>query len=239
MPYIAAHDNLPLYDVIAHSIKKDPDIPENNVEIHRRIRIGNAIVLTSQGIAFLHAGQEYGRTKQWRTEGKPEHKDTKMADAAGKLFTFPYFVHDSYDSSDIINMFDWTKATDAEKFPVNTITRRYTAGLIALRRSTDAFRLGTQELVNKNVTMIKAPEIQNNDLVIAYRCEATNGDAYCIFINADTKERTLTIDLDLTGSTVLADDDEAGTAAVKEKSGFNLTSGSIRLDPLTVVIIKQ
>jgi secreted pullulanase len=62
--YIEAHDNLPLYDVIAQSIKKDPAISANNEEIHDRIRLGNSMILTSQGTAFLHAGQEYGRTKQ-------------------------------------------------------------------------------------------------------------------------------------------------------------------------------
>lgn len=239
VPYIEAHDNLTLFDVIAQSIKKDPDVPANNTEILKRIRVGNAMVLTTQGIAFLHAGQEYGRTKQWRTDGQPEQKGTRMVDASGKPFKFPWFVHDSYDSSDIINMFDWTKATNAEKFPENVLTVNYTAGLVALRRSTDAFRLGTKALVDKNVTMITAPEIQGSDLVVAYRSEATNGTAYYTFINADTKERTLTLSADLTGGVVLVDDDEAGITPVRNRSGFTLTASSIKIDPLTVVIIKK
>ena len=64
--YIAAHDNLTLFDIIAQSIKKDPSKPENNVEIHRRLRLGNLMVLTAQGTPFIHSGQEYGRTKQFR-----------------------------------------------------------------------------------------------------------------------------------------------------------------------------
>ena len=64
--YIAAHDNLTLFDIIAQSIKKDPSKPENNAEIHRRLRLGNLMVLTAQGTPFIHSGQEYGRTKQFR-----------------------------------------------------------------------------------------------------------------------------------------------------------------------------
>ncbi|MDX5473995.1 MAG: pullulanase, partial [Bacillaceae bacterium] len=239
VPYIEAHDNLTLYDVIAQSIKKDPEIAENNLEIHKRIRIGNAMVLTAQGTAFIHAGQEFGRTKQWRAAAtEAPYKSTYMTDKDGKPFVFPYFIHDSYDSSDIINRFDWEKATNAELFPINNVTREYTAGLIALRRSTDAFRLGSKELVDANVTMVAAPEVKAQDLVVAYRSEATNGDAYYVFVNADMKARTFTLGEDLTAGVVVVDADEAGVVEVSERSGFELTSESITLDPLTTVVVK-
>lgn len=248
VPYIEAHDNLTLYDVIAQSIRKDPELPENNLEIHKRIRIGNAMVLTAQGTAFIHAGQEFGRTKQFRDEaykfeeGKTlppaPYKSTFMVDQDGKPFVFPYFIHDSYDSSDIINRFDWEKATNAELFPINNVTRDYTAGLIALRRSTDAFRLGSKELIDANVTLVSAPEMRQQDLVIAYRNEATNGDAYYVFVNADNRERTLTFGKDLTAGIVVVDSDEAGTTEVSERTGFTLTNNAIKLDALTTIIIK-
>ncbi|WP_052078587.1 pullulanase [Spirochaeta lutea] len=239
VPYIAAHDNLTLHDVIAQSIRKDPDVPENNREIHQRIRIGNAMVLTSQGVAFIHAGQEYGRTKQWRAPGKPEHKDTRMTNRDGSPFAYPYFVHDSYDSSDIINMFDWAKATDPQAYPENNLTRAYTAGLISLRRSTDAFRLGTKELVEANVQLLDIPEVRAVDLVLPFSAKATNGDVYYVFINADTKVRTLSLDQDLRDGTVVVDNDEAGPAGVADPSGFRLGAGNITLDPLTVVIVRK
>lgn len=61
--YIAAHDNLTLHDVIAKSINKDPKVAEE--EIHKRLRLGNTMILTAQGTPFIHSGQEYGRTKQF------------------------------------------------------------------------------------------------------------------------------------------------------------------------------
>ena len=241
--YIASHDNLPLFDVIAKSIMKDPDIPDNFLEIHRRMRLGNAMLLTSQGTVFLHAGQEYGITKQWRAPGKPEHKYHKMTDKAGKPFKYPYVVHDSFDSSDAINMFDWKRAVRGEKpvaeFAVNHQTVDYTRGLIALRHSTDAFRLPTKQVVDKNVTLIKAPEIEKEDLVIAWRSVSTDGDVYYVFVNADMKERNLSIEVDLTGCDILVDREQSGTKPISSPVGVSFTASSIKLAPLTAAVFKQ
>lgn len=236
--YIEAHDNLPLYDVIAQSIKKNPAVPENDLEIHQRIRLGNLMILTSQGTAFLHAGQEYGRTKQWLGEGIPKQKYHAFEDEEGNVFG--YFIHDSYDSSDAINKFDWSKAIDSNKYPVNNVTRKYTEGLIQLRKSTNAFRLGDKELVDRNVSLIAAPEIKKNDLVIAYKNQSTDqtGDYY-VFLNADRSERTLTLPVNLTKGTVVVDQDEAGISQIQNPSGYILTKDSITLEPLTAVIIKM
>ncbi|WP_251038135.1 pullulanase [Paenibacillus albidus] len=240
VPYIEAHDNLTLHDVIAQSIKKDPAVPENELEIQKRIRLGNLLMLTSQGTAFMQAGQEYGRTKQWKAAGVPEDKYTEMKDASG--LSFGYFIHDSYDSSDAVNMFDWTKATDEVSFPVQNTTREYTAGLIALRKSTDAFRLGDLNLVNSNVKLLETPEMKATDLVIGYTNKATDGTGlYYVFMNGDNTSRTLTLSEDLTGGQVVVDNDEAGVTAIPagDQSGFVLTAGSITLEPLTAVIIRK
>ncbi|WP_454190999.1 S-layer homology domain-containing protein [Paenibacillus sp. Marseille-Q7038] len=236
--YIEAHDNLPLYDVIAQSIKKNPAIPENDVEIHQRIRLGNLMILTSQGTAFLHAGQEYGRTKQWFGTGVPEQKYHAFEDEEGEVFG--YFIHDSYDSSDAINKFDWSKATDSNQYPVNNVTRKYTEGLIQLRKSTNAFRLGDKELVDRNISLIAAPEINKNDLIIAYKNQSTDqtGDFY-VFLNADLSERTLTLPVDLTKGKVVVDQDEAGISQIQNPTGYVLKKDSITLEPLTAVIIQM
>lgn len=240
VPYIEAHDNLTLHDIIAQAIKKDPSVPANELEIQKRIRLGNLLELTSQGTAFIHAGQEYGRTKQWKADKTPQQKYVEMKDKDGKAFG--YFINDSYDSSDAINMFDWSKATDETNFPVQTTTRKYTAGLIELRKSTNAFRLGDKLLVDSNVTLIPAEGIQQDDVVIAYKNRSTNGTGnYYVFMNGDDKPRTLNLGDDLTQASVIVDSDQAGVTAipVKQQSGFELTATSITLDPLTAVIIKQ
>ncbi|MGM0599709.1 MAG: pullulanase [Candidatus Rifleibacteriota bacterium] len=237
--YIAAHDNLPLYDVIAQSIKKDPEIKENHLEIHKRIRLGNTLLLTSQGTSFIHGGQEYGRTKQWLAEDKPEKKFHKFVDSAGRPFKHPYFIHDSYDSSDAVNMFNWNKTLNAELYPVSAATRAYTAGLIKLRRSSDAFHLGSVEEVNKRVQLLSCPEIGTEDLVIAFSSRATTGETYYVFINADNCERKLTFDRDLTKAVVVVDQKQAGTQNIQNPSGFRLEENSILIEPLTAVVFKS
>ncbi|WP_085506074.1 pullulanase [Thalassobacillus devorans] len=236
--YIAAHDNLPLYDVIAQSIKKDPAIPENDLEIHKRVRLGNAMILTSQGTAFLHAGQEFGRTKQWHGEGVPEQKYHELEDENGE--SFGYFIHDSYDSSDAINMFDWEKATNEEEYEVNHVTGEFTKGMIELRKSTDAFRLGDQDLVDENVSLLDFPEMQENDLLIGYESISTDDTGnYYVFVNADDEARSLTLgDYNFRGGQVLVDSDEAGADSVDQQSGFEMTDDTLTLDPLTSIVIK-
>ncbi|MBM7095796.1 pullulanase [Bacillus sp. H-16] len=238
VPYIAAHDNLTLHDVIAQSIKKDPEYHQE--EIHKRIRLGNTMVLTAQGTAFLHAGQEFGRTKQFRAEtDEAPYKSTYMTDENGNPFVYPYFIHDSYDSTDAINKFDWTKAMDAEAYPINNLTREYTTGLIELRRSTDAFRMGTMEDIDNQVSFIDAPEIQDTDLVIGYKAVSTDDTGtYYVFVNADDKERTLTLEEDIADGTVIVDGNEANISGVSDPSGFELTSAQITIDALTAVVVR-
>lgn len=162
-----------------------------------------------------------------------------MSDLEGNPFEYPYFIHDSYDSSDAVNKFDWEKATNAKDYPVQTVTKNYTKGLIELRRSTDAFTLGTRDEVNTNVTLIEAPEIQKQDLIIGYRAEGSKKEVYYVFINADDKARTLTLtDYDLTEGKIIVDSDEAGIKEVRDPSGFELSQNTITIDALTAVIVK-
>jgi len=243
VPYIEAHDNLTLHDVIAQSIKKDPKYHEE--EIQRRIRLGNLMVLTAQGTAFLHAGQEYGRTKQFFHPDykypvkNPPYKSTFMTDQEGKPFEYPYFIHDSYDSSDAVNLFHWARVEDSKKYPLHSQTMEYTKGLIHLRRSSDAFRHKTMEAIFRKATKVYASEIGSWDLVIAYRLENREGnEAYYLFINADQIPRKLTIHHDLRQGEVLVDRERSGTEKIPDPKGFFLDDQSIYLDPLTAVVIK-
>ena len=76
--YASCHDNYTLYDKLALSC---PEASEE--ELGRMILMAGALVLTSQGIPFLHAGVEMARTK--------------LGD------------HNSYKSPDRINYIDWER----------------------------------------------------------------------------------------------------------------------------------
>ncbi|GAA0476667.1 hypothetical protein [Alkalibacterium indicireducens] len=127
--------------------------------------------------------------------------------------------------------------TDDEAYPINTQTQAYTSGLIALRRSTDAFSKGTMEEIADMVSLVNAPEIEEEDLVIAYRAEDSNGDRYYVFVNADDSERTLTLDSDLTEGHVLVDSQQAGTRAIASPEGITVEQAGVTLAPLTASVV--
>lgn len=77
--YSAAHDNHTLYDKLKTASGNHEE------RIRDMSRLADAIVLTSQGIPFLHAGSEFLRTK-----GGDEN---------------------SYNSGDVVNMLDWNLKT--------------------------------------------------------------------------------------------------------------------------------
>ena len=250
--YIAAHDNLTLFDIIAQSIKKDPSKAENYAEIHRRLRLGNLMVLTAQGTPFIHSGQEYGRTKQfldpaYKTpvpEDKVPNKSHLLRDKDGKPFVYPYFIHDSYDSSDAVNKFDWTKATDSKAYPENVKSRDYMKGLIALRQSTDAFRLKSLQDIKERVQLITVPGqngVEKEDVVIGYQITAPNGDIYAVFVNADDKAREFTLGTafaHLRKAEVLADENQAGPVGIANPQGLEWTEKGLKLNALTAVVLR-
>lgn len=84
--YVSAHDNLTLWDKL---LVTNPDATdEQRVAMHK---LSNAIVLTSQGMPFLHAGVDFLRTK------------------GGD--------HNSYKSPDTVNWLDWSlKESNSEVF---------------------------------------------------------------------------------------------------------------------------
>ena len=246
--YIAAHDNLTLHDIIAQSIKKDPKT--HAAEIHQRIRLGNLMILTSQGTPFIHSGQEMGRTKQLLDpayknkvdDDKAPYKTHLLVDEQGKPFDYPYFVHDSYDSSDIINRFDWSKVAGDGQYPHNQATLAYTRGLIALRKSTDAFRKGTAKEIADQVTMMTSPDIADSDNVIAYQAVDSNGDRYVVVVNADNKVRKLRFNADrfpgLDKAEALVDGARAGTQTLTDLVGVAYDAESVTLQPLTATILR-
>lgn len=59
--YIECHDNHTLLDRLQMVLKLDPSVTDEDRD--RMSRLGMLALMTSQGIPFLHSGQEFGRTK--------------------------------------------------------------------------------------------------------------------------------------------------------------------------------
>ncbi len=113
-----------------------------------------------------------------------------------------------------------------------------------MRKSTDAFRLGTKEEVEQKVSLISIPGqngIAKNDVVIVYQTIASNGDRYAVFVNADSKERSFVLSdiyKELLKGQVLVDGERAGVEALSDLVGVELTDSSVVLAPLTATVIR-
>lgn len=76
--YVSCHDNYTLFDKLRISLPKATE-----EALRRRVKLAAAVILTSQGTPFLHAGEEFCRTKQGHGN--------------------------SYNAPDAINQLDWSR----------------------------------------------------------------------------------------------------------------------------------
>ena len=117
--YVEAHDNLTFWDKLSCSMPGAPSEVMLSCD-----KLGLALVMLSQGIPFMQAGQEFLRTKPHPNGG---------------------FIHDSYNSPDSINSLKWYQAT------LHRDMVAYCRGLIAVRRKFPEFRLGTAEEIREQI----------------------------------------------------------------------------------------
>ena len=118
--YVSCHDNNTLWDRIWLS---QPDASEE--ERIKMDKMGNFFILTSQGMTFLHAGEEMLRSKpsaSFNVEDGITPED---------------FDENSYKSPDSVNQMVWSRKSQYK----NVV--EYYKGLIKLRREHPAFRMAT------------------------------------------------------------------------------------------------
>ncbi len=136
--YNECHDNHTLWDRLKNSNPQD-----NEDDRIKMALLAQTIVLTSQGIPFIHAGSEFCRTKQG--------------------------VDNSFESSDDINQLDWDRKSQFEQ------VFKYHKKLIAFRKAHPAFRMGSEEELNQNISFLKTPKSN----MIAYQiANNAGGDEY-------------------------------------------------------------
>lgn len=151
--YTSCHDNYTLFDKIRlcnDDISFEEAVKQNLLAI--------SIVMLSQGIPLMHAGEEFLRTK---------------TDKEGKL------IGDSYASADYVNSIKWS---DLEKEDYAEVYEYY-KGLIALRKSHDLFTLDTKEEVESKISFVDS----GNDNVVVYTLKNDEEEIMVIF-NSDNKQ---------------------------------------------------
>lgn len=84
--YVSAHDNFTLWDKLNFTLFEKPDFYEKREDVLQLNRMAAGIVMTSLGIPFFQAGEEFARTKNG--------------------------IEDSYNTESAINQLDWTRAQE-------------------------------------------------------------------------------------------------------------------------------
>jgi secreted pullulanase len=214
LQYLVCHDGLTLHDGIAYNLKLDESKPDEKAEIIKRIKLGNFFELTSQGIAFLHGGQERGRTKPNIMNSKNE--------CLGK------FVRNSYDSSDSINQFVWKLDSDYDDL------LSYTKGLITLRRSFEVFRTDSAAGIAESAHLLQTGD--PDGLVFGYSMK-DGGTVWFILVNGRKEAAQIDTGMDLKKAAVFADGEKAGAVEIAKPSGVRISGTAVVLDSLTAAVV--
>ncbi len=123
-------------------------------------KLSAAIFLTSQGIPFIHSGEEFLRTK---INEKGE------------------FIENSYNSSDFVNKIDWTrKVKYMDLF-------KYYKGLIELRKEYSLFRLESNKEIREKISFIESELGINEKGIVAYRLKDNNNEFIVVFNSNNNK----------------------------------------------------
>lgn len=215
--YFDCHDGLTLHDSIVVNANIDETKPEERKKALDLLKIGNAMLLTSQGIIFLHAGQEFGRSKP--AFGGAFSNDGEIVNQ---------FVKNSYDSSDNINQIHWLATNDVELAYRPLL--EYTRGLLALRNKFKAFTLGSQKEVEKSTNFVET----NNPFVLCYTIE-NDGELWYLCFNAS--EYSYPLMMKKSGKLeIFVNKDIANSEHFAE---FNVIEGKeIQISPLSSFIAK-
>ena len=184
--YASCHDNHTLFDRITMAT------PE--ASFADRVKMNNlsaAIVMTSQGIPFIHAGEEMLRSKP-------------LEDGS--------FDHNSYRSSDAVNNLKWADLTKEEY----QLTYAYYQGLIAFRKAHPALAMTSAEEVAEKITKLGGLDF---NVVGFHIASGANGEENELIVVFNPNPAATTVTLPDGQWTVYINGDKAGTEALGTASG--------------------
>ncbi len=155
--YTSAHDNLTLWDKLMVST---PEVSqEDRVKMNL---LSAAIILTSQGIPFFQAGEEFLRSKPVNVE-QTEYDEN------------------SYASPDSINSLKWDSITDHKEVV------DYYKGLIKFRRSHSALRMTKTTEIEAHLRFLKWLEPN----LIAFNITHPSVGEMCVIYNANKNQKLI------------------------------------------------
>lgn len=206
--YASCHDNYTLADKLSISL--------GNVsadDLMRMNRLAAAIYMTAQGIPFIHAGEEFMRTK---------------LDENGKR------IENSYNSSDYVNEIRWEQIEDAR----NAAVIDYYRGLISFRKAHPVLRLSSAAAVAENVTY----KWITNELVLFEingrgNVAGEESEQIIVIFNATSSAKEIDLashDIAAGEWSVYIDECKSGTKAL-----YTVTDGKVTVAPISALVIAR
>lgn len=145
--YVTSHDNSSLHDKLRLTGVKSGNIQDLQIQ-------ANAIILTAQGIPFLHAGVEFMRSKPAVDGG---------------------FDHNSYESPDSVNQLRWDR-----KAQFNNVFEYYKT-LIEIRKTYSHFRIDNADEILSRVTFL---ETNAGNEAVAFQIDGRTNEPDIIVIHS-------------------------------------------------------
>ena len=184
--YASCHDNHTLFDRITTATA--------DASVADRIRMNNlaaAIYMTSQGVPFVHAGEEMLRSKPLPDGG---------------------FDHNSYNNTDAVNNLKWA---DLNKEEYRTVYNYY-KGLIAFRKAHPALRMTSAQEVNQKIAPLEDLDFSVTGFHIA---AGANGEANELVVIFNPRKEATTVNLPEGDWDIYISGQTAGVESLGQASG--------------------
>ena len=184
--YASCHDGYTLFDRLTLSTQ--------DRTLEERIRMNNlaaAIYLTSQGVPFVHAGEEMLRSKPLEEGG---------------------FEHNSYKSPDSLNSIKWENLNDEAYQDVYN----YYKGLIAFRKAHPALRMTSAEEIAEMITPMGGLDF---NVVALHVAAGANGEENEIVAIFNPRAEATTVTLPEGQWSICVNGEDAGTESLGTAEG--------------------
>ena len=201
--YISAHDDYTIWDKLA--------LVEPISTLKDRIRMSKlaaAILLTSQGIPFIHSGEEILRSKKNK---------------------YGIRIKNSYISPDHVNKFRWTR----KKKYLDVF--KYYKDLIQLRKKHKIFRMDSAKDINENIRFLELGTNFYESNVVGYIAEGSgaNDELGKIAVIFNGNNHKVEVKLDHDRFIVILNDNE-----INDNGIYKIDSSIINVKPISALIIK-
>ena len=191
--YISCHDNLTFWDKLA--ISNADDSEADRVKMNK---LGSAIILTSQGVSFMQAGEEMLRSK-------PNEKSESG------------FDENSYCSPDATNSIKWDNKGNVID------TYEYYKGLIAFRKAHSALRMTTATDIQNTLTFMSG--LDANVVAYTIKGEAQGETAQNIAVIYNGNPDAVTVNLPAGTWDICVNGEKAGCESLGTAEGSVTVEG--------------